>query len=100
MGFLRHAKPASWGGENGSRRGKTDPEGSKVGDLLYTGMVPDAKTEIPAYRRVAPGQVQSDPAALLSSSRIQTCVRPKIEIPINPRTSSFFPSALIVNRHL
>lgn len=47
MGFLRHAKPASWGGENGSRRGKTDPEGSKVGDLLYTGMVPDAKTEIP-----------------------------------------------------
>ncbi len=46
-GFLRHAKPASWGGENGSRRGKTDPEGSKVGDLLYTGMVPDAKTEIP-----------------------------------------------------
>ncbi len=47
MGFLRHAKPASWGGENGSRRGKADPEGSKVGDLLYTGMVPDAKTEIP-----------------------------------------------------
>ena len=55
MGFLRHAKPASWGGENGSRRGKTDPEGSKVGDLLYTGMVPDAKTEIPVYSNaVAP----------------------------------------------
>ncbi len=46
FGFLRQAKTAPWGGKT-APEGKTDPEGSKEGDWLYTGMVPDAKTEIP-----------------------------------------------------
>src|SRR5580704_6506214 len=37
FGFLRQAKIAPRGGENGSRRGKTEPEGSKEGDWMYTG---------------------------------------------------------------
>ena len=51
FGFLRQAETAPWGGNNSSQRGKPEPEGSKEGDWMYTGMVPGAKMEIPAKER-------------------------------------------------
>jgi hypothetical protein len=49
--FLRQAETAPWGGKNSSQRGKPEPEGSKEGDWMYTGMVPGAKMEIPVNSR-------------------------------------------------
>jgi hypothetical protein len=45
--FLWQLKTVPWGGEYGSPREKPSPKGSKEGDWMYTGMVPDAKMEIP-----------------------------------------------------
>jgi hypothetical protein len=52
FGFLRQAETAPWGGKNSSQGGKPEPEGSKEGDWMYTGMVPGAKMEIPAKLRL------------------------------------------------
>jgi hypothetical protein len=43
FGFLRQAKTALWGEENGFRRGKNRTRGSKEGDWMYTGLMLGAK---------------------------------------------------------